>query len=407
MNDPLLAEKLRSILAALRADVTPQLPPGHARLRCELAEMLLARMSVEADAPSGPPEGVLAERDWRQAHEERITAILNAPPMSAGTSGELSIAPESFTRWFADKEPGTKVTKVSTVPGGRSKGTILLECEDGRQLVVRRDFSAAVIGTSVADEYPVIRAVHGAGLRVPRPLYLESDPAAIGGRFILFERLAGSAKGSLFATDATPAFCRDFAAELARLHRLDIDELGLADALPHGRAEHPVHAHVKSYAERYRQAGAPVPLMDSAFAWLEDQMPHIGNERQLVHGDAGLHNTLGDGDRLTGLLDWELAHAGDPAEDLAYCRFLVSRVLPWDEFMQAYHQAGGPPVSARRMAFFTVWRTLLLSVLTRFARNSYDSATDRDLRVAAIGHNTFPRQLRDLASDLAAAMEVA
>jgi aminoglycoside phosphotransferase (APT) family kinase protein len=405
MNDPLLGEKLRSILAAVRGDLKPQLPKGNASLRCELIEMMLARLAVEAEEMAGPTPGVAAEADWRNAHEDRIAAILAAPVSSAGSGAELAIPAERFTDWFADKDASIRIARVATVPGGRSKGTILLDSVDGRQLVVRRDFTAAVTGTSVTDEFPVIKAVHARGLRVPEPLWLEDKPDAIGGRFIVFERLAGASMGTLFATDATPAFCRDFATELAKLHRLDIDDLGLADSLLYGRTDHPVRAHLDSYESRYRRGMAPVPLIDAAFAWLHAQLPHIGNERRLVHGDAGLHNTLGQDDRLTGLLDWEFTHAGDPAEDLAYCRFLVSRVMPWEDFMAAYHAAGGPPVSAARMAFFTVWRTLLLSVLTGFARHSYDSGVDRDLRIATIGCNTFPKQLRDLANDLSTEMQ--
>ncbi|WP_157219228.1 phosphotransferase family protein [Flavisphingomonas formosensis] len=404
MTDPLLGEKLRSILTALRADLKPELQAGNARLRCELIEMLLARLSIEVEEEAGPAAGVEAERDWRNAHEARIAAVLAAPVAATGSGSELEIPAAVFSAWFAGRDAGIEIARVTTVPGGRSKGTILLDCVDGRQLVIRRDFAAAVTGTSVSDEFPVIRAVHGQGLRVPEPLWLESSPDAIGGRFIVFERLRGKAMGTLFASDASPAFCRDFAAELARLHRLDIDALGIADALTYGREDHPVRAHLESYERRYRSGMAPVPLIDAAFAWLHERLPHIGNERRLVHGDAGLHNTLGDDDRLTGLLDWEFAHAGDPAEDLAYCRFLVSRVLPWEEFMAAYRGAGGPEVSDARLSFFTVWRTLLLSVLTGFARTSYDKDVDRDLRIAAIGYNTFPKQLRDLANDLATEM---
>lgn len=405
MSDALLGEKLRSILAAVRADLRPVLPAGNASLRSELAEMMLARLAVEAEEPAPPFSSVEAERDWRNAREDKVAAILGAAVTSAGSGAELEIPAETFTRWFADKDPAIEIARVTTVPGGRSKGTVLLDCADGRQLVVRRDFAVALTGTSVADEFPVIKAVHDEGLRVPRPLWLEASPERIGGRFIVFERLRGTAMGTLFSTSATPEFCRDFAAELAKLHALNLDALGIAEGLTYGREEHPVRAQLESYERRYRSGMDAVPLIDAAFAWLHAQLPRIGNERRLVHGDAGLHNTLGEGDRLTGLLDWEFTHAGDPAEDLAYCRFLVSRVLPWEDFLAAYHDAGGQPVSAERMAFFTVWRTLLLSVLTGFARHSYDSGVDRDLRVATIGCNTFPKQLRDLANDLAKEMK--
>lgn len=406
MNDPQLSAKLRSILAALRTDLKPELVSPQAQLRCDLIEMLLARMAVETEAGTCPEGDVVAEAAWRTAHEAEIAEILAAPPAKAGSANELEIPAETFTAWFASRDSSVRIAKVTTVPGGRSKGTILLDAEDGRQFVIRRDFSAAVTGTSVADEFPTIRAVHAAGIRAPEPLWLEDDPAVIGGRFIVFERLAGSAMGTLFASDASPAFCEEFAAELARVHAIDIDGAGLAASLQFADEAQPVAALVQSYEARYRAGMPPVPLIDAAFAWLRGQLPAIGNERCIVHGDAGLHNTLGEGDRFTGLLDWEFTHAGDPAEDLAYCRFLVSRILPWDEFMAAYRAAGGGAIGESRMAFFTVWRTLMLSLLTGFARASFDGGMDRDLRVAAIGHNTFPKQLKDLANDLASAMEI-
>lgn len=404
MNDPLLGEKLRSILDAVRADLRPELTSGSAKLRCELIEMLLARLAIEVGESDIAGGDVRAERDRRNAVEDRIADLLRQPVEVQGSKAELVIPPETFTRWLGSRGIDGRVTKVTTVPGGRSKGTLLLDVEGRNGIVIRLDFSAALTGTSVTDEYPVIAAVSRAGLRVPTPLGVEDDPAVIGGRFIAFEKIAGKSMGTLFASDATPDFCRNFARELAKLHNLDIDALGLADQLTYGQGDNPVAALIAHHEHSYRSQMQPQPLMDAAFAWLHRQLPAIGIRRYLVHGDCGLHNVMGEGDRLTGLLDWEFTHVGDPAEDLAYCRFLVSRVLPWEDFMAAYAEAGGPDIPAERLSFFAVWRTLILSVWTGVARSAYDSGKDRDLRVAAIGHNTFPRQLRALANDLADAM---
>jgi aminoglycoside phosphotransferase (APT) family kinase protein len=399
MNDPLLGAKLRSILDAVRADLRPELTSGNARLRCDLVEMLLARLSVEVDTPDLPQDAAARNRV-----EDAILAVLATPVQVQGSRAELAIAPEVFTRWLGERGIAGTVAKVITVPGGRSKGTLLLDVEGGTDLVVRLDFSHSTTGTSVIDEYPVIDAVYRAGLRVPQPLGVERSPDVIGGRFIAFERIAGRAMGTLFASDASPAFCRELAGELARLHRLDPVALGLADTLLYGAAEDPVRALLDKHEADYRARMDAEPLIDAAFAWLRAQLPAVGIQRHLVHGDCGLHNTMGEGDRLTGLLDWEFAHCGDPAEDLAYCRFLVAQRLPWDDFMAAYRQAGGPVITPARLRFFTVWRTLILSVWTGSTRRSYDH--DRDLRLAAIAHNTYPRQLRALANDLAEAMEV-
>lgn len=437
-RDPHLAAKLRAILLAIRSDLKPELASPVAKLRGDLIDMLLSRLVVEADggdpgegfwdalaqvgdarrlsdllASEGKPDIIAAvasaERDRRVGYETKVAEALATAPVVAGSSGELDIPAETFTDYLRRRFPDDaeiRATKVVTVPGGRSKGTILLEIEGAegpRQIVVRKDFGHSVTGTSVANEYPIVRATWGAGLPVPEPFWLEDDPEPIGGRFIAFQRLPGKAMGTLFASDASPAFALDFAGVLGRLHSLDLPSLGLGGELRWVGEADPVAAMIESFYERYRTKMRPVPLMDAAFAWLREQLGQLGGPTVLVHGDAGLHNTLGEGDEVTALLDWEFAHAGDAAEDLTYCKFLIERILPWDEFMAAYHAAGGQEISEARMRFFTIWRTLHLAVLTGGARELFESGGDQDLRIAAIGYNTFPKQLRDLAADLAAA----
>ena len=424
--DPLLGAKLRAILLAFREELKPELSSPNAKLRGELVDMMLTRLAVEADGGDGGagfdrdqvaalaplaavPVVAAAERDRRVALEDQVAAMARSLPATRSSAGELAVPPDTFTTYLRARfpnDPDIRAESVNIVPGGRSKATILVDYASGegpRQIVVRKDFELRVTGTSVVYEYPVVRAAFEAGLNVPEPLWLEEDPAPVGGPFIAFRRVAGKAMGTLFSSDATPAFVREFAGALARLHRLDVDAAGIGDHLRYGREASPVAAMLADFHARYRRDLTPNPLMNAAFAWLDSQLGEIGTARALVHGDAGLHNTLGEGDRLTALLDWEFSHAGDPAEDLTYCKYLVERILPWDEFMAAYEAAGGERISEARMRFFTIWRTLHLSILTGAAGEAFARGADRDLRLAAIGFNTFPKQLKDLAVDLAAA----
>jgi hygromycin-B 4-O-kinase len=54
--------------------------------------------------------------------------------------------------------------------------------------------------------------------------------------------------------------------------------------------------------------------------------------RQLVHRDYGFGNTLAEGDRITGVIDWHDAQYGDPMYDVAWLDF-------WGEFQQWPHVA--------------------------------------------------------------------
>lgn len=438
MTDQTLAAQLKAILAALREDLKPELQTPNGKLRADLMDMMLTRLATQAEDDGGPPSGggahaepdqvarmdagqkrdlmaqvsafARAEHERRSAFETRVATAATAAPSGHRSGGELSIPVEQFTDYLRKKfpdDPTIRATKLVVVPGGRSKGTLLIDVEGKStppSIVLRRDFELSTTGTSVAYEYPVVKAVYEAGFPAPPPLWLEEDTSAIGGTFIAFERVAGKSMGTLFASDATPAFAKELAKAFARLHSLDVDALGLGQHLTFAKAAHPVRAMIEDFYARYKAEVLPNPLMDAAFTFLWLNIDEIGNERRIVHGDAGLHNTMGDGDKLTAVLDWEFCHAGDPAEDLTYSKYLIEQILPWDEFMAVYQAHGGPVISETRMKFFQVWRTLLLSFWMGRAHGIFQKGGDQDLRVCTTAFNTYPKQLRDLAGDLAKAL---
>ena len=435
------ADLLRSILSSLRADLTPEITTPQAKHRAELMDMMLVRLATEMeqaherqerDNPDDvPPAAIIslrdrsidqaqvgqiaeriarfasAERDRRASVEQRLGE--NAALVSSGnpSSDELGISDETYLRYLKQKfpnDPSLRVTEVRVVPGGRSKGTIRLEIEDRngpRCIVIRRDLASLVTGVSVAYEYPLLVELYKAGVPVPEPLWFEKDASHIGSAFIAFAEVKGKAMGALFKSDASPDFVRQFAAVLARVHAIDIDATGIGANLKWGDDAHPVKTMLDTFYQRYSKEMPRVPILDAAFAWLYLRLDKIGEERGLVHGDANLHNTMGDAGQFTGLLDWELCHAGDPAEDLGYCKQLVETILPWGEFIDAYTRAGGNEIPTERVEFFCIWRSVMVAILMGSARALYESGADQDLRIAAIGFNSFPRMLNQLADELA------
>jgi Phosphotransferase enzyme family len=74
---------------------------------------------------------------------------------------------------------------------------------------------------------------------------------------------------------------------------------------------------------------------------LSDPLP-ADRPRRLVHGDVGFHNMMMRDGRLAAILDWELTHIGDPAEDIGYIRApLLKPLKPWDKFVATYVAEGG------------------------------------------------------------------
>lgn len=437
-----MADILRSMLLALREDIQPELQSAQSQHRLSLIDMLMSRIITELDAANTglaayagnagkiapellhhPPKAT--ETEERQVLESAIAEVVAQEyrlrsaceqqladftiDKGATSSGqELTLARRVFSEILRKRLPGDKpvtLGKVEIVPGGRSKGTIMLQIDgDGAlpDIVLRRDFTANLTGVPVTYEYPIIQALWREGVPVPEPLWLETDAGVIGSAYIAFARVPGRAMGTLFESGASAEFICNFAAVLARVHALNIDNTGLSGVLNFGSEKNPVRAMLDSFYQRYCERVQRIPLLDAAFTWLYLNLDSIGCERALVHGDAGLHNTMGQGDTLTGLLDWELAHAGDPAEDLCYCQPLIQTIVPWSKFIAAYQAAGGKDVPEARMRFFTIWRTVQLAIQMGGARAMYESGQDRDLRVAAIGFNSLPRILKNLAADLSA-----
>ena len=63
----------------------------------------------------------------------------------------------------------------------------------------------------------------------------------------------------------------------------------------------------------------PNPVAHAAIRWLRRNSPPPAQKLSLVHGDYRMGNFLySPGGDLIAVLDWEMAHVGDPLEDLAW-----------------------------------------------------------------------------------------
>ena len=298
-------------------------------------------------------------------------------------------------------DPAASVTKI---PGGHSKDTFLVVLESGRELVVRRDFPFGPVNTSAADEFGILHYLFEQGLPVPRPIAAEHDPSWLGQKCLLMERVAG--QNAELVGLANPETGREIALQLAgilaRLHRADPVAAGL---IPPGGDEprEAVRRYLASWRawwDRHRIHASS--LGEIAHAWLERHIPQNIARVVIVHGDARPGNMLLQ-DGTSTLLDWEFAHAGDPAEDLLYAKGFVEPFMQWDEFLQAYVAQGGAKVSEEGTRYYDVFRSWRNMVCTDvswggFVRRDYPAFK---LGVQGVVHKRY------LAQELAKSMKLA
>jgi aminoglycoside phosphotransferase (APT) family kinase protein len=271
---------------------------------------------------------------------------------------------EGFERWLNVHMPdaaGLHLTSSHEVKGGRSKKTVLLTqsgCASLPQhLVLRSDLNAALTGTTVTSEYELLRRLHDAGVRVPRPLYMSADGSSpIGSPFILMERLPGRTQGDLFNAPADRNVVLQLAEQLAYLHRQPPADFADCDgvrttavnAADLGVELDKLRTDIQTYGD-----GSAIEVM--ACDWLRAHLDDAEPCFAVVHGDPGFHNILVHDGHLSGVLDWELAHIGHPAEDLGYCRCAVEGALGWGEFLSRYRASGAPWLSDAAIDFYTLW----------------------------------------------------
>ena len=245
--------------------------------------------------------------------------------MRRAASPGCSILPaERLARYFAARwgEP-VAISGLKRFHGGSARETFRFDATgaSGRReaLVLRRDPPSSLIETDRAVEFRALKAVHGGPVRVPEPLFCETGGEAFGSPGFIMREIAGGRAASLlepepYGADAG-AIGTAFFAALGDLHRRDPADFELAAIAPGDAARRRLdHWRAAYLADRSR----PEPVVDAAFRWL-DRTPVAPPRRvSVVHGDYRSGNFLFDGPRLLAILDWEMVHAGDPLEDLAW-----------------------------------------------------------------------------------------
>jgi aminoglycoside phosphotransferase (APT) family kinase protein len=370
---------------------------------------------------------VAVERHFLERVDElrRATIAEGGGADGAHAPDECSITKAQLTDYLRQRlasSPAVVVERLSVVPGGLSKETILVALSGTDELpgeiIVRKDRPVSLLGTRAADEFAVIKAVHDfGGVPVPEPFFAEGEDNALGaGTFLVMERVAGRKAGEFFPdlaapTDHGPEIGRQIARALARLHSLPLDQFAATglDPATAGVTEASIAAGVEGLVERIAGlTGPPCASVPLARQWLLDHVADVvpAPRLALLQGDFGFHNMLVDGDRLTALVDWEAAAIGPPARELAAAFNAIAALMPWPDFVAAYVDGGGSvsDTDPRAVDYYRVVSALGGFMASRMGGHMFRTGTKRDLLTAHSGLDAHFRCARNLARALEDAM---
>ena len=268
--------------------------------------------------------------------------------------------------YLASKMPGAAdvcVEAMERISGGASRETYRFRArwtEDGkpreRRMILRRDPPASLIQTERRMEFEAYRAFFGSAVPVPEMLWLEEDAAPLDHPFFIAAELAGfqAAPQMLFAGgyDAVlPKVAQRKWTILGEIAKADPEALGLTRVMETPALDACWRREL-DYWEGVldRDEAEPLPITRAAVRWLRANPPPPAQKLSVVHGDYRTGNFLYDGGgEIHGVLDWEMAHLGDPLEDLAwgfnpvwaFGRGLAGGLVPQAEAVAIWERASG------------------------------------------------------------------
>jgi aminoglycoside phosphotransferase (APT) family kinase protein len=286
-----------------------------------------------------------------------------------------------------------EVTSVTRLSGGASRETWSVDAVRGDgevvPLILQRERPGAVrTGGGVATEAALLVAAAEAGVPVAPLVAAEASRERLGAPFMLLARLEGETiarrilREGEFAS-ARPRLAGQCGRALAAIHRIPPST---APGLEH-------QDQVAQYRTIFDSFDEPHPAFELGFRWLEAHRPPP-TRTSVVHGDFRHGNLIIGPDGLRAVLDWEIAHLGDPMEDLGWLCVKAWRfgaTLPvggfgdYADLFDAYAAASGTDVDPAVVRWWEVLGTLKWGIMCMMQAASHLTGLSRSVELATIG----------------------
>lgn len=306
-------------------------------------------------------------RTW-QSSDVKTTALVDA--LASDLTGVLG---------------AREVSNLRRLTGGASRETWRFDA-DGSAFVLQRVRPGTIGGLKQEPSVLLMAAQHG--VPVPELVFDGSASTALTEPFMIVRAVEGETIARKIQRDdafglARKNFCRDAGAALAKLHSIDVAEVsGLEN---------------EDQVVRYRDVldflNQPHPTFELVFHWLRAHAP-VSQRHTIVHGDFRLGNLMIGPEGIAAVLDWELAHLGDPMEDLGWLcvkawRFggaaPVAGLGSYDDLFASYEQHSGIAVDADAVRWWQVLGTLKWGIICISQASTHLSGVMRSHELAAIG----------------------
>jgi aminoglycoside phosphotransferase (APT) family kinase protein len=311
------------------------------------------------------------------------------------------------------------VETLARIPGGASRETYRYDAvtDDGRQgFILRRDPPGSLIETDRRAEFLAIRSFAGKGVAAPEAVVLEPEGAELERPFFIMKRVDGGLASSPFAADPfgteAQAIGEQFFSIMGRIAAEPLAGLPLLEVFEPPqvggcwRRELDYWSGVIEADEQH-----PQPIVRAAMRRLRASPPPPATRVAVVHGDFRNGNFLHDGaGRIIALLDWEMAHLGDPLEDLAWAMDplwspgsdgRISGMVSREEALAIWSRSSGIAVDPTALKWWALFASVKGQAIWTSAAKAWRDGGFAEPVLAFSGWFTARRQDEILAAQLA------
>jgi aminoglycoside phosphotransferase (APT) family kinase protein len=219
---------------------------------------------------------------------------------------------------------------------------------------------------------------------------------------IIMEWVEGEALGARIVrsdrfSEIRPVLAFECGRILAKIHGIDLKETGLGKKL----AVIPPNVFIDQMLERYTLMNTPQPMIDYAGRWLKENLP--GETRMtLVHNDFRNGNFLITAEEIVAILDWEVAHIGDPMRDLGWIctnswRYGSDKPVggfgDYEDLFRGYEEVSGVKVDPADVKFWQVFGSFWWAVGCLGFVEHYRNGPDQSVERPAVGRRSSECQV--------------
>jgi aminoglycoside phosphotransferase (APT) family kinase protein len=312
-----------------------------------------------------------------------------------------------LSRCVASWCPGaTGVVGAAKLSGGASQETWTFDIahpEGSIGAILRRSppgyGAAPTRAAGLNNEAVLMQLARDAGVPSPRVLHVLRPQDDLGTGFIM-QRVEGETIARKILRDeqfarARPHLARQLGTVAAGIHGLPREKLPALREMTSTKE-------IGELERDYRSLNWPRPVFELALRWLKRQDPGPPQELTLVHGDFRHGNLIIGPDGVRAVLDWELAHTGDPMEDLGWVCVNSWRFGEIDkpvggfgsrEDLFAGYEASGRKVDPARVTFWEVMGTLRWGVMCCGMMQRFRLGPDHSMERAMIGRRSSETEI--------------